>query len=131
MLVDVSGNQDVVGAVHAPVGRRARPLADRRRHPLGPASRPPTDGPRRVRSPTFFFAPSQVTKRTRDWGAEVLAVAWPTRGAGYADWVAGWLTLEHAAGPDAVIEVFRTYLSGRVDPRVGTICTLATEEVPA
>ena len=50
----------------------------------------------------------------------------------YADWVAGvahaWST---SAGPDAVIEVFRTYLSGRVDPRVGTVCTLATEEVPA
>jgi hypothetical protein len=43
--------------------------------------------------------------------------------------VGTWLDLEHAAGADPVIEVFRTYLSGRVDPRVGTICTLTTWEV--
>ncbi len=39
--------------------------------------------------------------------------------------------MERATGPQAVIDVFRTYLAGGVDPRTGTACTLATEEVPA
>jgi len=33
------------------------------------------------------------------------------------------MDIEVATGP------FRSYLAGRVDRRVGTICTLATEEV--
>ncbi len=130
VLVDVAGNQDVVGAVHRRLGAGlASSLIVGDTHWDHP---PDVDagglpGP----PPTFFFAPGQMTKRAGDWGPEELdrrlAAAWGT----YADWVAGWLTLEHVAGPDAVIDVFRTYLSGRVDPRVGTICTLATREVPA
>ena len=130
VLVDVSGNQDVVRAVHTRLGDGlACSLIVGDTHWDHQAST--VGGELPGPSPTFFFAPSQVTKRTGDWGAEELdrrlADAWIL----YADWITGWLTLEHAAGPDAVIEVFRTYLSGRVDPRVGTICTLATQEVPA
>jgi len=130
VLVDVSGNQDVVRAVHTRLGDGlacSLIVGDTHWDHQAAAGADGLPGP----SPTFFFAPSQVTKRTGDWGADELnrrlADAW----GAYADWVAGRLTLEYAEGPDAVIEVFRTYLSGRVDPRVGTICTLATREVPA
>jgi hypothetical protein len=130
VLVDVAGNQDVVRAVHTRLGDAlacSLVVGDTHWDHAATAGTAELPGPR----PTFFFAPSQVSKRTKEWGAEELdrrlAAGWGT----YADWVAGWLTLEHAAGADAVIEVFRTYLSGRVDPGVGTICTLATEEVPA
>ena len=129
VLVDVSGNQDVVRAVHARLGDAlacSLIVGDTHWDHQASGAVDGLPGP----SPTFFFAPSQVTKRTGEWGAEELdrrlADAWHQ----YADGVTGWLTLEHAAGPEAVIEVFRTYLSGRVDPRVGTICTLATPEVP-
>ena len=88
---------------------------------------PPLPGP----PPAFLFAPNQIKKRSRDWGADELtrrmAEAWAT----YAEWAAGWIRLERVAGPAAVIEVFRTYLAGRVDPRVGTVCTMSTEEAPA
>ena len=130
VLVDVSGNQDVVRAVHTRLGDSlacSLIVGDTHWDHRAAAAADGLPGP----GPTFFFAPSQVTKRTGDWGAEELdrrlADAWKH----YADWVSGWLTWEHAAGPDAVIEVFRTYLSGRVDPRGGTTCTLATLEVPA
>ena len=113
-----------------PPGRRVGVLDDRRGHPLGPRgvrARAGVTGPR----PEFFFAPSQVSKRSAEWGADELgrrmAAAWTE----FAGWVATWLTLDRAVGPDAVIDVFRTYLSGRIDPRSGTICTLSPGEVPA
>ena len=129
VLVDVAGDPSVVAAVHGHLGDGLT-----RSHVVGDThwdAAPPAAGDLPGPAPTFFFAPAQVGRRTAEWGAEELdrrmAEAW----GGYADWVAGWLTLARAAGPDAVIEVFRTYLAGRVDPRVGTVCTLTTEEVPA
>jgi len=82
-------------------------------------------------APAFLVAPSRISKRSREWGADVLAATMAEVWAGYAAWVTGWMSLDRVAGPDAVIEVFRTHLSGRVDPRVGTICMLQTQEVPA
>jgi hypothetical protein len=89
------------------------------------------DGPPPGPAPAFLFAASQITKRSREWGADVLASTMTEAWGRYSDWVAGWITLEHAAGPQAVIDVFARYRSGSVDPRVGTICTLRTEEVSA
>jgi hypothetical protein len=127
-FIDVSGDQGVVGAVH-------RRLGDALAHSMivGDThwdSPPDEDGsPRPGPVPAFLFAPSQITKRNREWGPEVLAATMAEAWARYADWAEGWLTLERSSGPDAVIDVFRTYLSGRVDPRIGTVCTLRTEEV--
>ena len=76
-------------------------------------------------APAFLFAPAQIAKRSGDWGAEVLAARMAEAWTAFAAWAEGWLTVEHLAGPDAVIEVFRTYLAGRVIPSVGTVCTMA------
>jgi len=130
VLVDVAGNQDVVRSVHSRLGDLlacSLIVGDTHWDHEASGRADGLPGP----TPTFFFAPTQVAKRSQEWGPEELgrrmAESWGT----YADWVAGWLTLEHAVGPDAVIEVFRAYLSGGVDPGVGMICTMATEEVHA
>jgi hypothetical protein len=124
VLVDVSGNQDVVSAVHRRLeGALGHSMIVGDTHWDHAASPDAADRP--GPAPAFLFAPSQIAKRSRDWGperlAEVMAEAWST----YAAWAEGWMSLERVAGPEAVIEVFRTYLSGRVDPRVGTVCTMA------
>ncbi len=130
VFIDVSGDQRVVSAVHHRLGDAlAHSMIVGDTHWDSP---PATDDvPRPGPAPAFLFAPSQISKRSRDWGADVLAATMAEAWVRYADWVTGWLTLEHVTGPEAVIEVFRTYLSGRVDPRIGTICTLQTQEVPA
>ena len=122
-FVDVAGNQDVVRAVHTHLGDLVvhSMIVGDTHWDHKPAAGGDLPGPH----PAFFFAPSQVTKRSNEWGADQLSQRMSEAWGRYADWVAGWLTLDHAVGPDAVIRVFRTYLSGRVDPRVGTICTLA------
>jgi hypothetical protein len=130
VFIDVSGDQGVVSAVHH---RLAEGLAHSMIVGDTHWDSPPADdtGPRPGPAPVFLFAPSQITKRSREWGADVLAATMAEAWAGYASWVTSWISLDQVVGPDAVIEVFRTYLSGRVDPRVGTICTLQTQEVTA
>ncbi len=129
-FIDVSGDQGIVSAVH-------RRLADGLAHSMIVGDThwdsPPADdeGSRPGPEPAFLFAPSQIAKRSREWGADVLATTMAEAWGRYAEWVTGWLTLEYAVGPESVIEVFRTCLAGRVDPRVGTVCTLQTEEAPA
>jgi len=127
-FIDVSGDQGVVSAVHH---RLREGLAHSMIVGDTHWDSPPADdaGPRPGPAAVFLFAPSQITKRSREWGADVLAATMAEAWARFADWVSGWLTLERAVGPDAVIDVFRTYLAGRVDPRVGTVCTLLSEEV--
>jgi len=130
VFIDVSGDQGVVASVHHRLGgqlQHSMIVGDTHWDSAPAADQGPLPGP----APAFLFAPSQITKRSNDWGADVLAATMAEAWSRYSDWVAGWITLDHVAGPDGVIDLFRTYLSGRVDPRVGTICTLTTEEPPS
>ena len=129
VLVDVAGNRDVVAAVHALLGDglvHSMVVGDTHWDHRATVADGGLPGPR----PEFFFAPSQVTKRTEEWGADELGRRMAEAWSAFAEWIATWLVLEHAVGPEAVIDVFRTYLSGRVDPRRGTICRLGAGEVP-
>ncbi len=124
--VDVAGNRDVLRAVHT---RLADVLVQSMT--VGGTHwdhepEPETDGLPGP-APAFFFAPSQISKRAQDWGRDGL----DTRVSGawdrYAGWVDGWIDFHHAAGAGAVTEVYEELLAGRVDPRVGHICTLVPD----
>jgi hypothetical protein len=125
--VDVAGRRDVTHAVH-------RHLGDRLRYSMvvgdthwdnaesGAGELP---GPR----PEFLFAPDQIAKRRTDWGRDGfeanVGAAWDR----FVPWTDGWLELRHRTGPAEVERAFRDLLDGRVDPRVGDICTLARPPV--
>ena len=122
MFVDIAGNADVRNAVHAH-------FADRLRHSMAVGSthwdhetgtQPPPVGP----TPEFFFAPTQIAKRTKEWGQPVLderaGEAWDR----FSKWVDGWLTFEQCNGPEEVEAAYRTLLEGRADPRVGYVCSM-------
>ncbi len=128
VFVDVAGNPHVVAAVH-------RHLAEDLVHSMvvgdthwdsAPAE---TDGPLPGPPRAFLFAPTQIKKRSQDWGAAELNAKMGAAWATFAAWASTWLDLERVAGPEAVIEVFLGYLAGRVDPKVGTLCTMRTQEV--
>jgi hypothetical protein len=129
-FIDVSGDQGIVAAVH-------RHLADRLNHSMiiGDThwdSPPAEDGSLLPGPPQeFLFAPIQIKKRSREWGPDVLTGRMAAAWAGYADWASGWIRLERVAGPAAVVDTFRAYLAGRVDPRVGTVCTMFPEVATA
>ncbi len=76
--------------------------------------------------PTFFFAPAQIAKRTKEWGRATLDERVGDAWRRYSTWVDGWLTFEHCDGPDRVEAAYRALLAGRVDPRIGYVCSLGS-----
>jgi hypothetical protein len=67
-------------------------------------------------TPSFFFAPDRVVKRTEDWGRAGLeanvADAWHP----FCEWTAGWLETIPGQGFQAVQDAYVDVLEGRVDP---------------
>lgn len=122
VYVDVAGNLDVRAAVHDRYG-------DRLRHSMIVGGthwdhktevNAPVVGPQ----PAFFFAPSQIAKRTKEWGKATLddrvGAAWER----YSSWIDGWIAFEGCAGPEQVEAAYRALLDARVDPRTGYVCSM-------
>jgi hypothetical protein len=123
VYVDVAGNLDVLWAVHSLFGEGlAHSMIVGGTHWTHEAHDHSGDlpGPQ----PQFLFAPSQIEKRTKDWGPDGLnrrvAQSWDA----FADWVPNWLSLEHTTGPEDLSRVYVAMLEGRVDPKVGYLCSL-------
>ena len=74
--------------------------------------------------PTFFFAPTRVTKRSEDWGGAGLerrvAEAWHP----FCEWAGGWLEVEHGEGFEAARDAYLDVLEGRVEPSRAHVLTL-------
>ena len=121
--LDVAGRRDITHAVHSHLGDHllySMVIGDTHwdNAAAGDGDLP---GPR----PEFLFAPVQIAKRRTDWGRDGfetnVAAAWDR----FVPWTDGWLTLRSATGPVEVEAVFRSLLDGRVNPRIGDICTLS------
>ena len=71
--------------------------------------------------PEFFFAPSQLSKRSKEWGREELNRRIDDSLAAFIDGTEKWLTIQHAHGATEVAEVYSTLVTGQIDPRLGNI----------
>lgn len=122
VFIDVAGNADVRGAVHARFGERLRSslIVGGTHWDHEAVSVAPHVGPR----PEFFFAPAQSVKRAQDWGQERLdervGAAWRR----FTRWTDGWLRFEPTSGFAAVERAYLDLLDGRLDPRTASICAL-------
>lgn len=76
-------------------------------------------------SPTFFFAPDRVTKRSEDWGAAGLQTRVSEAWHPFCEWAGGWLEVVHGRGFEAVQSAYLDVLEGRVDPRTAHVLSLA------
>jgi Protein of unknown function (DUF2855) len=121
-FVDIAGDAEVRMAVHSHYGDDlVRSIAVGVTHweefGAGAGDLP---GP----TPSFFFAPDRVTKRSSDWGREGLernvADAWHP----FCEWTAGWLEVIRGSGFEAVQSAFLDVLEGRVDPRHAHVLSL-------
>ncbi len=76
-------------------------------------------------SPTFFFAPDRVNKRSADWGRAQLeqrvAKAWNP----FCEWIAERLEVVHDHGFDGLKTAYLDVLEGRVDARTAHVVSLA------
>lgn len=122
VYVDMAGDAAVREAVHTRCGEELAHSAvvGATHHDSTGAVSEGLPGPR----PTFFFAPDRVAKRSADWGRagleSKLAAAWHP----YADWVEGWLEVEHGRGPEALERAYLDLLDGRIDPSRAHVLTL-------
>ncbi|MGH8983149.1 MAG: DUF2855 family protein [Acidimicrobiia bacterium] len=125
VYVDIAGDGEVRSAVHRTYGDRlAYSMAVGSTHWDQPSAAPDTlPGP----TPTFFFAPAQIAKRTKDWSRggldDRIAAAWRR----YVDFCDGWVRLRHGYGPDAVERVYLELLEGGSDPAIGHILSMWPE----
>ena len=77
-------------------------------------------GPR----PEFFFAPSQMAKRGKEWGRDVFNERINTALSLFLDDSTRWLTIEHSRGAEALVDIYDQLVNGRVRPEVGHILSL-------
>lgn len=73
--------------------------------------------------PQFFFAPTQVGKRSKDWGYDGLVQRLGRSWLAFLPSVKGWLEVR-SGGPEAVEAVYREVLEGRQPPRLGHMLSL-------
>ena len=123
IYVDVAGNTKVLAGVHqrlAEVLAHSMTVGDT--HWEEESSVPPSGlpGPK----PAFLFAPTQIAKRTQDWGTEELNARVADAWFRFTSWVPSWLTLEHRDGAEAVRDLYVDVLANKIDPKVGYTCTM-------
>lgn len=79
-------------------------------------------------APKFFFAPDQIVKRTKEWGAQVfgerLGDAWSRFHGHVTDPQRDLLSIEEGQGLEAARDVFEQLLAGGVAPRQGHVIRL-------
>lgn len=122
VYVDVAGDASVRTAVHHAYGDRLmHSMLVGATHWDEPSTAPvDLPGP----PPSFFFAPTQISKRSKEWGraglGDRVADAWRR----YVEFSEGWIRIEHGYGASAVEHAYRELLEGRTDPAVGHILSL-------
>lgn len=118
VIVDMAGNPEIVALVHTHFGESLKySCSIGATHWDQTSHRVDTPGPK----PQFFFAPSQLSKRGKEWGRE----EFNTRlGAALNTFIEGskeWLRIEHSRGADAVSETYSQLVAGKMPPEIGNI----------
>jgi Protein of unknown function (DUF2855) len=113
--VDVSGDGDVRRSVHEHFGDElAHSMAVGLTHweELGGDGDGELPGP----TPTLFFAPDRVVRRSEDWGQAGLETRVADAWHPFCEWIGGWLETIHGEGFEAVEDAYIDVIEGRVAP---------------
>ncbi len=123
VYVDIAGNRDVLHAVHTHLDGvldySMTVGGTHWDHAAGAAMAKLPDP-----EPQFFFAPTQIAKRTKDWGTEQLDARVSSAWDRYVEWANTWVEFQLAQGSDEVTAAYLELLGGNADPRTGYICSL-------
>jgi hypothetical protein len=71
-----------------------------------------------------FFAPTQMRKRTADWGRDTLDARFAAAWHRFAETVTAWVDIEPTTGPPALRDAWLDVLAGRTAPRTGRVIQL-------
>lgn len=122
--IDMSAAGDLRHAVHSHFGDDLRVSSS-----VGATAWEQMEGGADLPGPTpeLFFAPTQIEKRTAEWGREEMERrildAWTT----YSAWTDDWMTIVHHDGPDALAALWAEMLPGRVDPALGHVVRVGVD----
>jgi len=121
--VDIAGDGEVRLAVHSQYGDElVHSMAVGVTHweGFGPGAGD-LPGP----TPSFFFAPDRVVKRSEDWGRAGLETRVADAWHPFCEWTGSWLETIAGNGFDAVRTAYLEVLEGRVGPKNAHVLTLA------
>jgi Protein of unknown function (DUF2855) len=120
VFVDMAGNALLRAAIHEHYGERLAYSCSVGATHWSQAQLQggaPLPGPK----PELFFAPTQVHKRTQDWGAAGVARRIAAVWGPFVEDAAGWIDVRRSRGPGALEAIYRDVLHNRVDPSAGFI----------
>jgi hypothetical protein len=118
VFVDMAGDAGVVRAVHEHFGDALKySCVVGATHWDNVSMGQALPGP----SPTLFFAPDQVAKRTKDWGADGLQQKMGAAWTAFLPPSSRWIRVVRSAGPEAVARVYQEVLAGRATPDEGHV----------
>jgi len=80
----------------------------------------PLPGPK----PSMFFAPSQIQKRAREWGAAAMAERTAAAWTPFVEMVDEWIDVRREHGAEAVQSIYQQVLGNRASPADGFIVSL-------
>lgn len=121
VFVDMAGDGTVLHTLH-------RHLRDNVKHSClvgvthWEQRQPPADLP--GAPPTFFFAPTQLQKRTQDWGAQGLQERYGDAWRSFLAFISGRIRIVHGHGPAAVERTYLETVEGKVRPAEGHVLSL-------
>ncbi len=75
-------------------------------------------------TPTLFFAPDRVVKRSEDWGRAGLETRVADAWHPFCEWIGGWLETIPGEGFDAVQSAYLDVLDGKVEPKQAHVLSL-------
>lgn len=121
VLIDISGNGEVVRRVHQHLGAQLRySMSIGASHWRADRASADLPGP----EPTFFFAPTQAGKRLEEWGPAVYSERVAEALARFVQASNAWLEIECSNGETAVESIYKRLLEGKVPPHLGMIASL-------
>jgi hypothetical protein len=121
-FVDIAGDSGVRLAVHSHYGEEliSSVIVGRTHWEEVGAGGGELPGP----SPTIFFAPDRVSKRSEDWGRVALQARVADAWRPFCEWVGGWLEVIGDRGFEAVERVYLDLLEGRVGPGSANVLSI-------
>lgn len=121
IVVDMAGNKNLLARIHAHFGEALTySCAVGATHWDEAGAAVEIVGPK----PVFFFAPSQIAKRGKDWGRDVLNERIESALNAFIADSHRWLEVTAAKGPDAIRQAYEDLTSGRVRPETGLILSM-------
>ena len=118
LVVDMAGNPEVIAALHTHFGESLKYSCS-----IGATHWDQTS--HRVDipglKPQFFFAPSQVSKRSKEWGREELNNRLEKALSTFIEGSRQWLRIEHLHGTEAASDIYSQLVAGKMSPEVGNI----------